>query len=103
MPPNLPANSETSREQLLKKVRDLEGQFSAVTPRRGTATLAAGAATVALASVTANTHIMITIQAPGGTLGIPHVFSRIAGTSFTIHSSSGADTSTVAWSAVEPQ
>lgn len=103
MPPNLPANSETSREQLLKKVRDLEGQFAATTPRRGTATLAAGAVTVALASVTANTQIMLTTQIPGGTVGSPYISARTAGVNFTITSTSGTDTSTVAWQAVEPQ
>jgi hypothetical protein len=89
--------------KLIRDVKDLKGQWSAATPRTGTATLVAGAATVTLASVTANTRIWITIQTPGGTVGVPHVFSRIAGTSFTIHSSAGADTSTVAWQAIEPR
>ena len=103
MSANLPHDFVERVSGLGKKVRDLQGQLTTITPRRGTAVLVAGSATVALPSVTANTHVHLTIQSPGGTLGVPHVFSRVAGTSFTIHSSSATDTSTVAWSAVEPQ
>lgn len=100
---NLPRDFIERVNRLSTKVRDIQGQLAATTPRRGTAVLAAGTVTVALPSVTANTHVHLTIQAPGGTLGVPHVFSRTPGTGFTIHSSSATDTSTVAWSAVEPQ
>lgn len=68
----------------------------------GAATLVAGAATVATAKVTANSRIFVTSQADGGTPGFLRVSARAAGTSFTITSSSGTDTSTVAWILVEP-
>lgn len=100
---NLPKDFVDFVTRLGKKVRDLEGLVTVTTPRRGTVALVAGAATVALPSVTANTQFQLTIQAPGGTIGVPHVFSRVVGTSFTIHSSSATDTSTVGWAAVEPQ
>ncbi len=70
--------------------------------RSGLATLVAGAVTVNNTSVTANTRIQLTPQAPGGTPGWVRVSARTAGTSFTITSSSGTDTSTVAWFLIEP-
>lgn len=68
----------------------------------GVAVLVAGGATVSTTKVTANSRIFMTVQVPGGTVGSPRVASRIAGTSFTIASSQGADTSTVGWFLVEP-
>ncbi|OMI34390.1 hypothetical protein [Streptomyces sparsogenes] len=70
--------------------------------KMGTVALAAGAATVSTTAVTANSRIFLTNQALGGTAGFLRVSARTAGTSFTITSSSGTDTSTVAWMIVEP-
>ena len=70
--------------------------------KQGTATLAAGTVTVANTSVTANSRIFLTGQADGGTPGFVRVSSRVPGTSFTITSSSGTDTSTVAYEIFEP-
>lgn len=70
--------------------------------RMGTVALTAGAATVANTSVTANSRIFLTSQVDGGTPGWLRVSARTAGTSFTITSSSGTDTSTVAYLIVEP-
>jgi hypothetical protein len=70
--------------------------------RMGVATLVGGTVTVANESVTADTRIFLTAQNTGGTPGALRVSARVAGTSFTITSSSGADTSTVAWLLVEP-
>lgn len=70
--------------------------------RCGTATLVGGTITVSNTTVTANTHIHVTRQASGGTLGHLSV-SRSAGVSFTITSSSATDTSTVAWLLIEPK
>lgn len=70
--------------------------------RSGTATLVGGTVTVANTSVTATTRIQVTSNADGGTPGWLRVSARTAGTSFTITSSSGTDTSTVAWFLVEP-
>jgi hypothetical protein len=70
--------------------------------RSGTVTLTAGAATVTTSLVTANSQIFLTAQNTGGTPGTLRVSARTAGTSFTITSSSGTDTSLVAWMIVEP-
>jgi hypothetical protein len=70
--------------------------------KQGTATLVAGTVTVANTSVTANSRIFLTGQADGGTPGFVRVSSRVPGTSFTITSSSGTDTSTVAYEIFEP-
>ncbi|MFQ6851282.1 glycosyl hydrolase family 28-related protein [Streptomyces sp. 35M1] len=69
--------------------------------RMGVATLAAGTRVVANTSVTANTRVATFRQAAGGTLG--HLSTtKVAGTSFTINSSSATDTSVVAWVLYEP-
>lgn len=68
----------------------------------GRAALTAGSVTVNSTSVTANTNIFLTCQTPAGTPGFLRVSARVAGVSFTITSSSGADTSTVAYLLIEP-
>lgn len=68
----------------------------------GVATLVAGTVTVANTKVTANSRIFLTPQNTGGTPGAVRVASRVAGTSFTVTSTSGTDTSQVAWFIVEP-
>ena len=70
--------------------------------KQGTATLTAGSVVVANTSVTATSRIFLTSQADGGTPGFLRVSARTAGTSFTITSSSGTDTSTVAYEIFEP-
>lgn len=70
--------------------------------KQGVATLAAGTVVVANTSVTANSRIMLTINTPGGTPGFLTVSARTPGTSFTILSSSGTDTSVVAYQIFEP-
>lgn len=70
--------------------------------RMGTATLSSGTATVSNTSVTATSRIFLTSQADGGTPGSLRVSARSAGTNFTITSSSGSDTSTVAYVIFEP-
>lgn len=69
--------------------------------KQGTATLTAGSVVVANTSVTATSRIFLTSQADGGTQGFLRVSARTAGTSFTITSSSGTDTSTVAYEIFE--
>ncbi len=68
----------------------------------GTATLVGGTATVSTTKVTANSRIFLTTNTAAGTVGTPYVSARSAGTSFTITSTSGSDTSTVAWIIIEP-
>lgn len=70
--------------------------------KQGTATLAAGTVTVANTSVTANSRIFLTAQNSGAAPGALRVSARTAGTSFTITSTSGTDTSLVAWEIFEP-
>jgi len=68
----------------------------------GTATLVGGTITINTTKVTANSRIFVTIQTAGGTVGTQYVSARTAGTSFDITSTSGTDTSTIAWFIVEP-
>lgn len=70
--------------------------------RMGTVALQAGVASVATTAVTAASRVYLTSQADGGTPGFLRVSARTARRSFTITSSAGADTSTVAWLIVEP-
>lgn len=73
-----------------------------VNARMGVTTLVAGTKVVATTECGANSRILLTTQAPGGTAGFLVVSARTAGTSFTILSSNVADTSVVAWFLVEP-
>lgn len=68
----------------------------------GTATLVAGTVTVNTTKVTANSRIFLSAQTTGAAPGALRVSARTAGTSFTITSTSGTDTSAVAWWIVEP-
>jgi len=67
-----------------------------------TSAMTAGSITVSTTAVTASSRIFLTAQTTGGTPGALRVSARTAGTSFTITSTSGTDTSTVAWMIVEP-
>ena len=70
--------------------------------RMGVATLVGGTVTVANTSVTANSRIFLTAQTSGAGPGALRVSARVAGTSFTVTSSSGTDTSQFAYLIVEP-
>lgn len=70
--------------------------------KQGTAVLVAGTLVVANTSITASSRILLTSQVDGGAPGFLRVSARVVGTSFTILSSSGTDTSTVAWEIFEP-
>lgn len=70
--------------------------------KMGTATLVAGTVVVSTTAVTANSRIMLTGQNSSGTHGDLTVSARTAATSFTITSTSGTDTRSVAWMLVEP-
>jgi hypothetical protein len=69
--------------------------------KQGTAVLIGGSKVVSNTSVTATSRILLTSQVDGGTPGWLRVSARTAGTSFTITSSSGTDTSTVAYQIFE--
>ncbi len=62
----------------------------------GVATLSGGTKTVTNSNVKAGSRIFLSRQTLGGTPGHLSI-TRIAGTSFTINSTSGSETSTVAW------
>lgn len=68
----------------------------------GASTLVAGTVTVNNTLITANTRIFLTGQNSSGTHGELTVSARVAGTSFTITSSSATDTRSVAWLLIEP-
>jgi hypothetical protein len=68
----------------------------------GTVTLVAGTATVTNTKVTASSMIFLTAQTTGAGPGALRISARTAATSFVITSSSGTDTSSVAWLLVEP-
>lgn len=68
----------------------------------GVSTLSGGTLVVSNTKVTANSIILLTCQTPGGTPGHLRVSARTPGTSFTILSSSGTDTSDVGWVIIEP-
>ena len=70
--------------------------------KMGLSTLVGGTVVVSTTAVTASSRIFLTCQTPGGTPGFLRVSARTAGTSFTILSSSGTDTSDVAWLIMEP-
>ncbi|MGW5426869.1 glycosyl hydrolase family 28-related protein [Streptomyces sp. NPDC004059] len=71
--------------------------------KMGTAVLnGTTAVTVSTTAVTSTSRILLTIQAPGGTVGSAYVFARTAGASFQVKSTTAGDTSTVAWFIVEP-
>jgi hypothetical protein len=68
----------------------------------GLAVLAGGTVVVPTNAVNANSRIQLTTQVPGGTVGSPYVSARSTGVSFTITSTSAADTSSVAWLIIDP-
>ena len=70
--------------------------------KMGVAVLVAGSNVVSNTSVTANSRIFLTSQVDGGVIGVVRVTAISAGVSFTITSSSGTDTSTIAYIIVEP-
>lgn len=72
--------------------------------KQGTATLVLGSAVVSNTSITNNSRIFLSIQSLG-TVSIPTavaVTARTAGTSFTITSAAGTDTSIIAYEIFEP-
>ena len=65
--------------------------------RSGTASLTAGTVSVSLPSVTASSAVLVSRLTPGGTLGHLSVPAVSPGSGFTVSSSSGSETSSVAW------
>lgn len=87
-------NANTSQKS---GIRTLEGANA----KQGRSTLVGGTVTIPNTSVTAASKIIYARALAGGTLG--HLSTtRVNGTSFTILSSSGTDTSVVEWEIFEP-
>jgi hypothetical protein len=70
--------------------------------RMGQATLVAGSVTVNNTTVTGSTRIFLSCASRGGTQGFLDISTVTVGTSFTIRSSNGADTSVINWLLIEP-
>lgn len=70
--------------------------------RMGTATLVAGTVTINTTSVTVNSRIFVQAISNGGTPGHLVAGGIVAGTSFTVSSSSGTDIRSIAWIIFEP-
>lgn len=70
--------------------------------KMGTSSLVAGSAVVNTTAVTASSRIFLTPQNTSGTAGAVSVSARTAGTSFTMTSTSGTDTRSIAWLIIEP-
>lgn len=66
------------------------------------AVLSGGTVTVSTTAVATGDIILLSCTAAGGTQGIPRISAISSGTSFTITSSNGADTSTYSWVIVRP-
>ena len=89
---------ETGTSTATLKINDGPGE------QMGVATLVGGTVTINNTKITANSRIFLTVQSLG-TVAIPTavaVTARSAGTSFTITSAAGTDTSVIAWLIVEP-
>ncbi len=91
-------NSDLKIETLGKGLYVKEGSNATM----GIATLVSGTVVVNTTKITNNSRIFL--QAQDGASGPHslHITSRIAGTSFTITSSSAGDTSSIAWLIIEP-
>lgn len=75
----------------------LTAQKTGAAPMCGVATLVAGSVTVTTTAIQSGDIIILSRQTSGGTPGHLSFGSVISGTSFLIASSSGTDTSTVAY------
>jgi hypothetical protein len=71
-------------------------QSTAISPRTGQVALMGGTATVASPWAFPESLIYLTVVGPSAAMGTPFVSARGAG-SFTVGSTSGSDTSTIAW------
>jgi hypothetical protein len=70
--------------------------------KQGLSILVGGSVVVANTSVTATSRILITPQSAGGVAGSVYISARTPGVSFTITSTSAADTRPIAWEIFQP-
>ncbi len=88
--------------KIIKEMRNGMQVREGANAKQGLAVLVGGTVVVANTSVSNDSRIFLTTQVPGGTPGFLRVSTRTPGVSFTILSSSGTDTSTVAYEIFEP-
>jgi hypothetical protein len=105
IPPDTVAAGQTGHIDAHNDISDVltafQSQLAGIPAiRQGTATLVAGTVSVSLSSTGSSTVVLVSRQAPGGTLGSLSVPVITAGSGFTITSSSGSETSSVGWVAV---
>lgn len=109
-----PAGSTGTSQNALTTSLTISGEGNLVMPvaktlsitsgtnqRAGTAVLVGGTVTVSNTTVTANTLVFTSRKTSGGTIGTAITWTVSAGTSFTINSDLGTDTSTFAYFLVE--
>lgn len=85
---------------LVAQTQDLLKAASTVPVATGTATLVAGTVTVSDTAITAASEIRLRCATLGGTPGALYVSAKSAGVSFSITSTSGTDTTVVAYDIV---
>ena len=105
IPPDTVAPGQTGHIDAHNAISDVlteyGTQLSAIPAvRAGTATLVGGTVSVSRPDVTGSTVVLVSRLTPGGTLGQLSVPTVSNGTGFTITSSSGSETSSVAWLAL---
>jgi hypothetical protein len=94
------SSGDVSTTGTLSTQAGLEVQSTGSNKKLGQATLIGGTMTVSNTSVTANSRIFLSVSTAGGVQGFLS-YSKSVGASFTIQSTSAADTSTVDWFIVE--
>lgn len=89
---------------LRKAGRGLRMVTTGTGPRLGTALLAGGTVIVATTAITVNSLLYLCHKGDGGAVGFlsETKAARVAGTSFVILSSNGADAGNVDWLLLEP-
>jgi selenophosphate synthase len=105
IPPDTVAPGQTGHIDAHNAISDVltqqQDQLSGIPViRQGTASLTAGTVSVTLTSAGDSTVVLVSRLVPGGALGSLSVPVVTTGTGFTITSSSGTETSSVAWLAV---
>lgn len=96
----LDANFRTI-EEMVNGILTIFGEI--ISLRIGRAVLAGGTVTVLDSKITNKSKIFVFSQSNDGTTGHLGIASRVEGVSFTILSSSGADTSVLAYLIIEPK
>lgn len=105
IPPDTVAAGQTGHLDAHNDISDVltahQNQLSAIPAiKQGTATLVAGTVNVSYSGTGPSTVVLVSRLVPGGTAGTLSVPSITVNSGFTISSSSGSDTSSVAWLAV---